>query len=201
MPLYRMPNNKIATQNGLPVLLTQQEFEDCCCGFTPIIECYQEAPTGYGWYDNPTCIYGTFNETSCVLEAKFTFADSVECGGVYGNQLGWARITYEAPAGATLIAAINGNCEGVDAKKDISIISLTRTGEAESELGRIQSDEVLGAGHCDMYNHSYGSGSVVVNPTANAGLVVITCSVDTADDYFHSGMEHVFTLTLQGMIL
>ena len=29
---YKMPDGKIATQSGVPVTMTQAEFEDCCCG-------------------------------------------------------------------------------------------------------------------------------------------------------------------------
>ena len=42
---YKMPDGKIATQSGVPVTMTQAEFEDCCCGGPAPCDVCQEDQT------------------------------------------------------------------------------------------------------------------------------------------------------------
>ena len=96
--LYLMPNGKIATQNGKPVLMEQDDFTECCCGDEFISykfvqtgltgggleEFVNEASNYYTYYDSSTFMGAGFemdkgeNHVTC----KFNFEASVWCGGL-----------------------------------------------------------------------------------------------------------------------
>ena len=93
--LYLMPNGKIATQNGKPVLMEQDDFTECCCGDEFISYTYQTNGMGVGggyvdwiYNDDHTAFENTPFEISKSVNSfiyKFNFESGLHCGDGLNN--------------------------------------------------------------------------------------------------------------------
>jgi len=98
---YKMPSGKFPTQGGTPVLITQAQFEECCCEGEPepadykLIPCY-EVNTECTW---PRCPAGTplfltvtFSNVSICTECQGASETSWKASGVLNDSyvLEWA---------------------------------------------------------------------------------------------------------------
>ena len=96
--LYLMPNGKIATQNGKPVLMEQDDFTECCCEDEFIS--YKFVQTGltgggldvygddwllkyYTYYNSATFMGAGFDthKGDTAVSLKFNFEKTEACGG------------------------------------------------------------------------------------------------------------------------
>lgn len=96
MSIYVMPSGKFPTQDGKPVLITQAEFEDCCCEESKPWRCYRERvwynfQPGYCFQGAPNvdryiCTLFNYPEGCNQIGGGGNYAQHFELQGVYATE-------------------------------------------------------------------------------------------------------------------
>ena len=95
-PYYIMPGGKFPFQNGHPVLITQEQFEECCCGE---VDCPYDPWPG----DAPDLLI----PEGSTIRTEFWYQYDPGCSGTPD---GWEEVRLIEPGGLVLFAAGEDPC-------------------------------------------------------------------------------------------